>query len=218
MNIRKTLALLEVAGCVMLASCGDVDSSEKTKRPQLGSRDVSSVIEDMAADRSESSSLSESSEDSSTLDSAPEEESSEAEAVVTDDYTKHEQIIDEHQSRLTQEPLDDEAVKVSFNWCVSAFRGDIKSMQELCTPEFAAVQQELYDEYLAPCSDISINGYNWHKGDTPLAGINLFNRQYNYNEIAWLRLEPQGDGSYLICDLWENIGREEPQSVMKTPE
>ena len=123
--------------------------------------------------------------------------------------------IDENYSRLTQEPLDDKAVEVSFNFCVYAFRGDIKSMQELCTPEFAAAAELLYDDYFKPCSDISINGYNYHVGDTPLAGINLFNREYNYNNIAWLRLEPQSDGSYLVCDLWEDRGREEPQSVME---
>ena len=214
MNIRNITAILAAMCCAALVSCGDIDESSKAKRPALDGSS-SSEVQSSAVDRGvESSSADGVSEESSeeSDEEVTQDESSEAVTTAEIDYTKHEQVIDEHHSQLTQEVLDDKAVEVSFNWCTYASRGDIKSMQELCTPEFAAVQQELYDEYLAPCSDISINGYNYHMGDTPMAGINLMDY---YDKIAWLRLEPQSDGSYLICDLFENRGREEPLSVMK---
>lgn len=208
---KRIMAALLLVLCMTAGGCGDTDDSraEKPKLPSAGKM-VTSSSQAQSSEVQE-----ESSEVTTTVTGTLAEESSEQETSVTDDYTRHEQIIDENHSRLTQEPLDDKAVEVSFNFCVYAFRGDIKSMQELCTPEFAAAAELLYDDYFKPCSDISINGYNYHVGDTPLAGINLFNSEYNYNNIAWLRLEPQSDGSYLVCDLWEDRGREEPQSVME---
>jgi len=190
------------AACILLVGCGDVDESSSRKKE----KDVTT------ADSSYKSGAS--SEDGQTETQAPEpEESSETETTVTDDYTKPYQIIDETHSRLTQEPLDDKAVETAFKWSNTVFGGDIEEAKKYCTHEFAQALGDIYKDYLSEFIEISINGYNYHVDDTPLAGINLL-VDSRFNKLAWLRLVPQDDGSYLVCDIWEDRGRDDPESLM----
>lgn len=206
---KRIMAALLLVLCMTAGGCGDTDDS-RAEKPKLPSADkmVTGLSQAQSSEVQEEIPVV-----TTTVTGTLAEESSETETTVTDDYTKPYQIIDETHSRLTQEPLDDKAVETAFKWSNTVFGGDIEEAKKYCTHEFAQALGDIYKDYLSEFIEISINGYNYHVDDTPLAGINLL-VDSRFNKLAWLRLVPQDDGSYLVCDIWEDRGRDDPESLM----
>ncbi|WP_028511081.1 hypothetical protein [Ruminococcus sp. NK3A76] len=117
-----------------------------------------------------------------------------------DSSSENEQQDSESEAEdLSKGDIYERAHEVAFKWCGFMAKEDTESAKALCTDEFAAELDDLYQKFFSVYKADSTNGLDYDLEDEPYIGINLRFSE-NDTSLGYVRVSADADNDKYLID------------------